>query len=104
MVGLPLAGDALVHGLFMGLGILVGIGVFAYELRRRRITDDRLWVVAGVCLVLAAVGSRVGTWWQQLDPSRRLLEGPGVCPGQGAADAHRGSSESALGLGTHPLL
>lgn len=72
MLGLPLAGDALVHGLFMGLGILAGIGVFAYELRRRRITDDRLWVIAGVCLVLAAVGSRVGTWWQQLDPSQNV--------------------------------
>lgn len=69
MIGLPFAGSGLVHGLFMGLGILAGLGVFAWEIRRRGLRDDRLWVVAGVSLALAAVASRVGTWWQQLDPS-----------------------------------
>jgi len=68
MIGLPFAGNALVHGLFMGLGILAGLGVFGYELRRRGLHDDRLWVVAGVTVALGAVGSRLGTWFQFIDP------------------------------------
>ena len=70
MIGLPLAGNGLVHGLFMGLGILAGLGVFAWEVRRRGLHDDRLWVIAGVSLALGAVASRIGTWWQQLDPTQ----------------------------------
>lgn len=70
MFGLPLAGNGLVHGLFMGLGILAGLGVFAWEVRRRGLRDDRLWVIAGVSLVMGGVASRVGTWWQQLDPTQ----------------------------------
>lgn len=69
MTGLPFAGDGLVHGLLLGLGIVAGLGVFAFELRRRGLRDERLWVIAGVSLALAAVASRVGTWWQQLDPA-----------------------------------
>ena len=70
MIGLPLAGNGLVHGFLMGLGILAGLGVFALEIRRKGLRDDRLWVVAGVSLALGAVASRVGTWWQQLDPTQ----------------------------------
>ncbi len=70
MIGLPFAGSGLVHGLFMGLGIVAGLAVFAWELRRRGLQDDRLWVIAGTSLALAGVASRVGTWWQQFDPTQ----------------------------------
>lgn len=68
MIGLPLAGNGLVHGLLLGLGIVAGLVVFAVEVRRRGLSDDRLWVIAGVSLAMGAVASRVGTWWQQVDP------------------------------------
>lgn len=52
----------------MGIGIAAGLGVFAWELRRRRVEDDRLWVIAGTTVTLGAVGSRLGTWFQFIDP------------------------------------
>ena len=70
MIGLPYAGSGLVHGLFMGLGIIAGLALFAYEVRRRGLRDDRLWVIAGMSLALAAIASRMGTWWQQFDPTQ----------------------------------
>ena len=70
MVPLPFAGSALVHGLFLGLGLLAGLGVFALELRRRGVHDERLWAVAATALAMGAIGSRVGTWWQQFDPAQ----------------------------------
>lgn len=70
MIGLPFAGSGLVHGLFMGIGIIAGLTLFAAEVRRRGLRDDRLWVIAGTCLAFAAVASRVGTWWQQFDPTQ----------------------------------
>ncbi len=69
MIGLAAAGDGVVHAVFLALGILAGCGVFAWELRRRGLRDERLWVIAGTCLAFGAVGSRVGTWWQFLDPA-----------------------------------
>lgn len=76
MIALPAAGNALVHGVFMAMAILAGLSVFAWELRRRRVADDRLWVIAGVSLALGAVASRLGTWFQDLDVTRNasLLE------------------------------
>jgi phosphatidylglycerol:prolipoprotein diacylglycerol transferase len=70
MIGLPYAGSGLVHGLFMGLGIVAGLALFAFEVRRRGLRDDRLWVIAGMSLALAAIASRMGTWWQQFDPTQ----------------------------------
>lgn len=70
MVGLPFAGNGLVHGLLMALGILAGLGLFAYELRRQGIKDDRLWIVAGTSLAFGGVASRLGTWFQYLDLSQ----------------------------------
>ena len=67
--GLPFAGNGLVHGLVMGLGIVAGLALFALEVRRRGLRDDRLWVIAGMSLALGGVVSRVGTWWQQFDPT-----------------------------------
>lgn len=69
MIGLPLAGNGVVHAAFLALGILAGAVVFALQLRRRGLHDDRLWVIAGTCLAFGAIGSRVGTWWQHIDPS-----------------------------------
>lgn len=70
MIGLPYAGSGLVHGLFMGLGIVAGLLLFALEIRRRNLRDDRLWAIAGMSIAFAAIASRVGTWWQQFDPSQ----------------------------------
>lgn len=70
MIGLPWAGSALVHGIFVMLGALAGLAVFASEKRRRGLRSDfRLWTVAAMCLLFGAVGARVGTWWQQLNPA-----------------------------------
>ncbi len=70
MIGLPFAGSGLAHGLFMGLGIVAGLALFAFEVRRRGLRDDRLWVIAGMSLALGAIASRIGTWWQQFDPTQ----------------------------------
>lgn len=68
MIGLPFAGNGLVHGIFMTLGIAAGLGVFVLERRRRGLDDDRLWVIAGMTVAFGAVGSRLGTWFQFIDP------------------------------------
>ncbi|MFZ0530890.1 MAG: prolipoprotein diacylglyceryl transferase family protein [Propionicimonas sp.] len=70
MVGLPYAGNGVVHAVFMAAGILAGLALFAHELRRRGLHDDRLWIVAGSSLAFGAVASRLGTWFQYLDPSQ----------------------------------
>jgi phosphatidylglycerol:prolipoprotein diacylglycerol transferase len=69
MTGLPLAGDGVVHAVLLALGLTAGLAVFALEVRRRGLHDDRLWVIAGTSLAFGAVGSRVGTWWQNIDPT-----------------------------------
>jgi prolipoprotein diacylglyceryltransferase len=70
MIGLPFAGNGLVHGFFMALGIAAGSAIFWWETRRRNRTDDRLWVILGLTIALGAIGSRLGTWFQFVDPSQ----------------------------------
>jgi phosphatidylglycerol---prolipoprotein diacylglyceryl transferase len=62
MVGLPFAGNGLVHGAFMGLGIVAALAFYAVEKRRRGLTDPRLWTIAGFAVAFGAIGSRLLTW------------------------------------------
>lgn len=55
------------HEFFVALGLLVAIGVFAAERRRRGETDPRLWAVVAVGLAWGGVFMYVGTWFQHLD-------------------------------------
>ncbi len=66
-------GSAVVHDLFMGLGVLAGAWVFVLQTRyRRRLTgqpvDDRIWTVVAGALVGGVLLGRIGTWVQHLDP------------------------------------
>lgn len=65
---LPLAGSHVAHDVFVGLGVVVAVLVFAAETRRRGAADDRLWVVVALALAWGALFSRLGTWLQHLDP------------------------------------
>jgi phosphatidylglycerol---prolipoprotein diacylglyceryl transferase len=62
MIGLPFAGNGLVHGGFLGLGILAALLFYAYEKRRRGMSDPRLWPIAGFAIAFGAIGSRLLTW------------------------------------------
>ena len=63
----PTLGPVPTHELFVGLGVLVAIGVFGVEARRRGQTDEKVvWVVLGA-LVGGAVFMRLGTWMQHVD-------------------------------------
>jgi phosphatidylglycerol:prolipoprotein diacylglycerol transferase len=62
MTGLPFAGNGLVHAGFMGLGILAALVFYAFEKRRRGLTDPRLWPIAGFAVAFGALGSRLLTW------------------------------------------
>ncbi|QDG64237.1 prolipoprotein diacylglyceryl transferase [Pseudarthrobacter sp. NIBRBAC000502771] len=62
MIGLPLAGNALVHAGMVGLGIGAALLFYAYEKRRRGLADPRLWPIAGFAVAFGAIGSRVLTW------------------------------------------
>lgn len=55
------------HDVFVGLGVLAALAVFTIELRRRRIRDERLWVIVAGGLAGGAIVARLGTWWQHLD-------------------------------------
>ncbi|WP_415854018.1 prolipoprotein diacylglyceryl transferase [Sinomonas sp. G460-2] len=83
MIGLPSAGNALVHGVFMGLGIAAALVFYAREKRRRGLADARLWTLAGFALAFGAIGSRftwdftrqesIEQWW--VDGDRSILAG-----------------------------
>lgn len=62
MIGLPFAENALVHAGMVGLGILAALLFYAYEKRRRGLTDPRLWPIAGFAVAFGAIGSRLLTW------------------------------------------
>src|SRR5262245_51081523 len=64
------------HDLFVALGVLAGTIVFVWEVRRRRVNDDRIWVVVAGTLLGGAVFARLGTWLEHLDLRRNasLLE------------------------------
>ncbi|XTR51890.1 prolipoprotein diacylglyceryl transferase [Pseudarthrobacter sp. So.54] len=68
MIGLPFAGNGLVHSGLVGLGVIAALLFFAYEKRRRGLTDPRLWPIAGFAIAFGAIGSRVLTW----DASRQV--------------------------------
>ena len=59
--------DVDTHSVFVALGVLVAITVFAIEARRRGLTDERLLVVVTGALVGGALFMRLGTWLQHLD-------------------------------------
>jgi prolipoprotein diacylglyceryltransferase len=62
VIVLPFPGDALVHGLFMGLGVTAALIVYASEQRRRGLVDYRLWTIAAFAITFGAVGARLLTW------------------------------------------
>ncbi|MDQ4503306.1 prolipoprotein diacylglyceryl transferase family protein [Sinomonas sp. ASV322] len=76
MIGLPFAGNGLVHGIFMGVGIAAALIFYAFETRRRGLTDARLWTLAGFALAFGAVGSRF-TWdfTRQASPAQWWFDG-----------------------------
>jgi phosphatidylglycerol:prolipoprotein diacylglycerol transferase len=58
------------HDVFVGLGVLAGVLVFVAEVRRRRVTDERIWAVVAGALAGGALFSRLGTWVQHVDLRR----------------------------------
>ncbi len=70
MIPLPYPGNDLVHGLWVGLGLVAGLVWYALEKRRLQLHDDRLWVLAGMAVAFGAVGARLLTWPATLDPTR----------------------------------
>jgi prolipoprotein diacylglyceryltransferase len=63
----PTLGPVPTHALFVGLGVLVAIGVFVVEARRRGQTDDKVVYVVLGAVVGGAVFMRLGTWLQHVD-------------------------------------
>ncbi|HYN96356.1 MAG TPA: prolipoprotein diacylglyceryl transferase family protein [Pilimelia sp.] len=58
------------HDVLVAVALVVASAVFAAEVRRRGVRDDRLWyVIAGVLLGGVLLG-RLGTWLQHLDLRR----------------------------------
>jgi prolipoprotein diacylglyceryl transferase len=56
-----------VHGLFVALGVLVALVVFATEARRRGAMNDQTVVAAAGALVGGAIGMRLSGWARHLD-------------------------------------
>jgi phosphatidylglycerol:prolipoprotein diacylglycerol transferase len=55
------------HDVFVALGVLAASAVFFAEVRRRGLTDDRIWIVVAGALVGGALFGRLGTWLQHID-------------------------------------
>lgn len=63
------AGDDAVHDAWVAAGTVVALVVFIAEVRRRGVTDVRIWVVVGSCLAGGSVAARLGTWWTHVAPA-----------------------------------
>ena len=61
MIPLPYPGNDLVHGFWVGLGVVAGLVWYALEKRRLRLHDDRLWVLAGMAVAFGALGARLSS-------------------------------------------
>ncbi|MGN7247270.1 prolipoprotein diacylglyceryl transferase [Janibacter anophelis] len=59
---------SLTHDLWVGLGVLTAGVVLALEKRRRGVDDDRIWALVALAVAFGAVGARLGTWLQHLQP------------------------------------
>jgi prolipoprotein diacylglyceryltransferase len=55
------------HDVLVALGVLVAAVVFVLEARRRKVDDDRVWIVVAGALVGGALLGRLGTWVQHVD-------------------------------------
>lgn len=66
VLGLPFG----THEVFVALGVLVALTVFAAERRRRRTVDPRLWSLVAVSVAWGGVFMYLGTWLQHVDLSR----------------------------------
>ncbi len=56
-----------VHGLFVALGVLVAVIVFAYEARRRGAVNEQSLVAVAGALIGGAIGMRLSGWAHHLD-------------------------------------
>lgn len=61
---------AMTHDLWVALGVLTAGSVFAWEKRRREVTDERIWILVALAIGFGAVGARLGTWLQHLQPGQ----------------------------------
>ena len=57
---------AMTHDLWVGLGVLTAGLVLAVEKRRRRVQDERIWVLVALAVAFGGVGARLGTWLQHV--------------------------------------
>jgi phosphatidylglycerol---prolipoprotein diacylglyceryl transferase len=64
--GLPIG----THNLFVGLGVVAATAVFLLEVRRRGVTDERIWVIVAGALLGGAAFARLGTWLEHVDLRR----------------------------------
>ena len=56
-----------VHGLFVGLGVLAAMIVFAAEARRRGAVNEQSLVAVAGALIGGAIGMRLSGWARHLD-------------------------------------
>lgn len=61
---------AMTHDLWVALGVVTAALVLALEKLRRRVDDERIWALVAMAIGFGALGARLGTWLQHLDPGR----------------------------------
>lgn len=61
---------AMTHDLWVAMGVLTAALVFSLEKRRRGVQDERVWALVALAVGFGALGARLGTWLQHLDPGR----------------------------------